>query len=338
MVPQRRFGRTGLTAPLVTLGGGWVGGLLIHGDRATRFAQLDAAMAAGVDWVDTAAQYGKGVSERMIGEWLAERAGAPRPRLSTKFSVDMAAGEVEAQIRASVTASFARLGVSRVEAILLHNQIVEGGAAAGGLTGVTAEDVLAPGGLADMMDRLRADGLCDHVGFTALGDPPAAKRVAASGRFDIAQVYYNLLNPTAAEAAPPGWNTTDFDRILDACQAADVGVMAIRIFAGGFLASDRRHGREVPITRNADEAAEAARAAAALAELADETGSGAQLALRFGLAQPALSTIVIGVGEDWHFAHALEALEMGPLPGPALARLARLRAAHPAFVEPRPGG
>ena len=49
MVPQRRFGRTGLTIPHITLGGGWVGGLLIHGTEDQRFAQLNEAMDAGVD-------------------------------------------------------------------------------------------------------------------------------------------------------------------------------------------------------------------------------------------------------------------------------------------------
>ena len=45
-VPQRRFGRTGLTIPHITLGGGWVGGLLIHGTEDQRFAQLNEALEA----------------------------------------------------------------------------------------------------------------------------------------------------------------------------------------------------------------------------------------------------------------------------------------------------
>ena len=44
---------------------------------------MDAAVAAGVDWFDTADAYGGGTSERFIGRWLAARA-LLRPRLTTK--------------------------------------------------------------------------------------------------------------------------------------------------------------------------------------------------------------------------------------------------------------
>ena len=50
-----------------------------------------------------------------------------------------------------------------------------------------------------------------------------------------------------------------------------------------------------------------------------------------GLASDLLSTIVIGVGEDWHFAHALKALDMGPLGAGALARLDEVRASASEF-------
>lgn len=322
-IEQRRFGRTGLTVPRLTLGAGWVGGLIIDADRETRFAQLDAAMAAGADWVDTAAQYGEGASETSIGEWLAARPES-RPRLSTKFSIDPGAKDAPGQMRRSVEASFRRLGVSRVPLLFLHNQI--------GGSGLAPDAALGPGGVADAMDRLRLEGLCDHIGFTALGEPGAARALARSGRFDAAQVYYNMLNQSAGEAPPPGWNTTDFGGLLEECADRDVGVMGIRIFAGGYLATTARHGREIPLTANGDQAAEEARAAAALAALEGEAGDPAQRAIRFGLAEERIATIVVGVGEPWHFAHALAALEMGALPAAALERLRRVRAKSGAFA------
>lgn len=328
---QNRLGRTGLTIPQITLGAGWVGGLIIRAEREARFRQLDEALEAGVDWWDTAALYGQGKSEEAIGEWLAARPAASHPRLSTKFSVDMAKGDAAGQMRRSVEASFARLGVSHVPVLFLHNQITAG-AGKGSLTGVTEEDALKSGGVVDAMDAMRAEGLCDHIGFTALGDPGAARGLIRSGRFDVVQVYYNMLNPTAGEAAPPGWNSTDFLGLLDDCEAQDMGVMGIRIFAAGYLATTERHGREIPLTDNIDETIEAARAAAALDLLRDEAGDGAQKAVRFGLAERRLSTIVVGIGEDWHFAHALQALDMGPLPAPMLETLRRLRAENPAFT------
>jgi aryl-alcohol dehydrogenase-like predicted oxidoreductase len=333
-VPQIRFGRTGLTIPRITLGAGWVGGIVIRGDEAERRAVLDGAVEAGVDWIDTAALYGDGVSEQMIGAWLRGRSS--RPRLSTKFTVDLGAPDLAGQMMRSVEASLARLGLEKVEAILLHNTVIADPAARRSGREIAASEVLAAGGMADAMERLRREGLCDWLGFTALGEPSGAAAVIDSGRFDVAQVYYNMLNPTADAPAPPGWNSTDFIGLLHKCRAGDMGVMGIRIFAAGHLGTDERHGREIPLTANSEAKAEEARATAAFAALTDASGSAAQRALRFGLACDLLSTIVIGVGEVWHLAHALEALALGPLAEAELQALTELRNRHPAFVGPAP--
>jgi L-galactose dehydrogenase/L-glyceraldehyde 3-phosphate reductase len=181
------------------------------------------------------------------------------------------------------------------------------------------------------MDRLRAKGLCSWIGLTGLGDPKALAAVVDSGRFDVAQIYYNLLNPTAMAGAGAGWNSTDFDGLLQRCAARDMGTMCIRVFAAGHLATTERHGREMPITVNAENAAEEARARAALEVLGSSHGTPAQAALRFGLACPLLSTIVVGIGEAWHLDEALAAADKGPLPDSAIAALEKLRKTHAAF-------
>lgn len=330
-MPRRRFGRTDLEIPVVTFGGGWVGGLLIRADQEVREAALNTALAAGIDWIDTAALYGKGVSETVIGQWLAGLAPDRRPRLSTKFNVDLAGGDPAGSIVRSVEESFQRLGVSKVPVLMLHNPVIADSNPDDGERSVRVADVLRGGGVADIMEELRAQGLCDWLGFTALGDPAALHSVVESGRFDTAQVYYNLLNPTAAAPAGSGWNSTDFNGLLLRCADQDMGVMGIRIFAGGHLASAERHGREIPITDNTENAAEEARANAAFALLGDTHGSRAQAALRFGLACPQLSTIVVGLGEPEHLDQALAAVEMGALPEDALAALQALRESDPTF-------
>ncbi len=332
-VPRRRFGRSGLEVPAVTFGGGWVGGLLIHGSEAAREEALERAMAAGIDWIDTAALYGNGVSETVIGGWLRGRAPAERPRLSTKFNVDTAAGDVEAQVFASLEASFERLGVSHVPLIYLHNQILADDNATTEGRNVRIGELLAPGGLADILDKVRAQGLCDWIGITGLGDPAPLRQAVDSGRFDAIQVYYNLLNPTAERAAGAGWNSTDFDGLLQACAAQDMGVMNIRIFAGGYLASRERHGREISVTDNAEDAVEEARAEAVFGQLGEAYGTRAQTALRFGLACPRISTIVLGLAEGAHLTEALQAVEAGPLPEEAIDGLRGVWEGDPAFRD-----
>ena len=290
-------------------------------------------MAAGIDWIDTAALYGDGVSETVIGGWLRGLDPAERPRISTKFNVDMAAGDLEAQVFGSLEASFERLGVSHVPLIYLHNQILADDNAATEGRNVRIGELLAPGGPADLLDKVRAQGFCDWVGITGLGDPAPLRQAVDSGRFDAIQVYYNLLNPTAARAAGAGWSSTDFGGLLEGCAAQDMGVMGIRIFAGGYLASTERHGREIPVTDNAEDSAEAARAEAVFAQLGEAHGTRAQTALRFGLACPQIATIVLGLAEGRHLTEALQAVEAGPLPEAAIEGLRAVWDGDPAFRD-----
>ena len=109
--------------------------------------------------------------------------------------------------------------------------------------------------------------------------------------------------------------------------------MGIRIFAAGHLASDQRHGREIPITENSENAAEEARAAALRTAWGDAYGNPAQAALRFGLSCDALSTIVVGLGELDHLRLVIEAAGQGPLPQEALNLAAAVRGG-PAFTIP----
>ncbi|MEM7745038.1 MAG: aldo/keto reductase [Pseudomonadota bacterium] len=317
---HRRFGRTGLSVPSVTFGGGWVGGVLIHQDQGVAHQALDMAWEAGIDWIDTAADYGKGVSETVIGQWLAGRQTGERPGLSSKFRIDPATGDFKGQMLRSVEASLGRLGIDEVPVIFLHNQIDQDGATGRGSRALGASQALA---MADTMETLREQGLCQWIGMTALGDPAALHEVAGAGRFDVAQVYYNMLNPTAAAGRDP-WNSTDFAGLLAVCAVQDMGVMGIRVFAGGHLATTQRHGREIPVTHDAGDAAEEARAQAIWDALSPDDGAPAQAAVRFALAEPRVSTVVIGLGELDHLRLAIDAAGKGALPEERLAAIAQV--------------
>ena len=86
---KRGFGRTGLQVPVLTYGGGWVGGFIIRAEIEAREKVLNRALEAGIDWIDTAAAYGNGASETVLGEWLPKVPKDKRPRISTKFNIDV---------------------------------------------------------------------------------------------------------------------------------------------------------------------------------------------------------------------------------------------------------
>jgi len=329
-VKYREFGRTGLEVSELVFGGGAVGGLLVNADDDTKLAAIRAALAGGINWIDTAPRYGQGRSETALGWLLGEV--EETPYLSTKVRIDIDdLSDIPGQIERSLTESFGRLKRDSVDLVQLHNPIhgkTGGGAeiASGSALGLDA--VLGKGGVAEGLERARAQGLTRFIGLTALGEAGAVCEAIRSGRFDSAQVYYNLINPTAARAMPAGYSGHDFSGVIAACKAVGAAVMNIRIFAAGILPTDTRHGRESVITLGSGLELEEKRAHAVYASLGDSYGTRGQIALRFGLANRDVSCVVFGLAELAHLDEALAAVEMGPLPQEALDRLNTVYAAE----------
>jgi D-threo-aldose 1-dehydrogenase len=315
----RTFGRTGIQVSEVVFGAGAVGGILVHKDDATKREAIRRALAGGINWIDTAAQYGNGKSEEALG-WLLPEADA-KPYLSTKFQLDVEnLKDVPAQIEERFRGSLARLKRTSVDLLQLHNRI---GSKPGGRV-MTAEQILGKGGVAEGMERLREKGLIKHLGITAIGEAPSLCEVIRSGRFDSAQVYYNVLNPSAGRRMPKAWTGHDFGGVIEACRAHGVAVLAIRIFAAGIIATDERTGRESILTANTTHAEEERKTRAVFAAIGAGEGTRAQVALRFVLSNPDISAAIIGSAELHHIDEALEAEKRGPLPPQVLARLDKL--------------
>ncbi|HXV10510.1 MAG TPA: aldo/keto reductase [Burkholderiales bacterium] len=313
---KRAFGRTGLQVSEVIFGGGSVGGIVIQKDDATKREAIRRAMAGGINWVDTAQQYGNGKSEEALG-WLLPESGA-NPYVSTKFNLDVEnLTDIPGQIEERLMASLARLRRKSVDLLQLHNRI---GSKPGGRV-MTVERILGKDGVADGLERLRERGLIRHMGITALGEAPSVCEVIRSGRFDSAQVYYNLLNPSAARAMPQAWTGHRLTGIIDACREHHVAVMAIRIFAAGVIATDERTGRESILTADTSLAEEERKAKVVFEAIGSGEGTRGQVALRFVLSNPDISCAIIGISELHHIDEALQAAEMGPLPAAVLRQL-----------------
>jgi D-threo-aldose 1-dehydrogenase len=312
----RIFGRTGISVSEIVFGGGNVGGLIIQKDDATKREAIRRAIAGGINWFDTAAMYGNGKSEQALG-WLLPESGAT-PRLSTKFQLDVTnLKDIPGQIEARLNESLARLKRPSVDLLQLHNRI---GSKPGGRV-MTVEQILGKDGVADGLDRLREQGLIRHMGITAIGETASVREVIRSGRFDSAQVYYNLLNPSAGRSMPERWTGQNMTGIIESCRANNVAVMAIRIFAAGVIATDERTGRESILVSDTSLAEEERKTKAVFAAVGTGHGTRAQVALRFVLANSDVSCAIIGSAELHHIDDALEAAAMGPLPPDVLARL-----------------
>jgi D-threo-aldose 1-dehydrogenase len=319
---QLAFGRTGLAVSELVFGGGVTGGILIEADEATRAAALQRAVAAGVNWVDTAPVYGDGASEETIGRHLASL--TPRPHVSTKVRLEAEdINDIAGAIERSLERSLRRLRAERVALFQLHNHLGRG---VGARLALTPRQVLDRGGVADTFDRLKRQRLIGAAGMTAAGETSACLEVIDSGGFDAAQVYYNAINPSAAwSQLPAGWNGgQDFSGILAACARQNMGVLNIRILAGGVLANPQRPDRLFVMTAATDLDNEVRCAAAVRAALGTGYGTPAQAALRFVLGNRDLMGRVIGIARIDQLDAAVAAVAQGPLPAAAVSRLGAL--------------
>ena len=323
----RTFGRTELQLGILGFGCGSVGGLMARGSPKDQERAVARALEAGVNYFDTAVQYGEGQSEINLGRALKslKAAGAV---IGTKVRLKPEDHRrIGVAVAESLEASLKRLGREQVDIFHLHNPIAAEPSAEN-LSELQVLDDVAPA-----LDRLRHQGKAQFIGLTAIGDTNALKEAIDSRLFDSAQVVYNMLNPSAATALPPRYPAQDYGRLFEHTKSAGVGVIAIRVLAGGALTgSPERHPiaspAPAPIGSGSSFESDLGRAKR-LSALVEEgfADSLAEAATRFALSHAAVGTILVGVASPEQFETALAAAANGPLPQAALSRLAELRRA-----------
>jgi aryl-alcohol dehydrogenase-like predicted oxidoreductase len=321
---MRVFGRTGLRISIFGFGCGAVGGLMVRGAPADQERAVARAVEAGVNYFDTAAMYGNGQSEKNLGRVLAKL--KPDVVVGTKVRIPSAAfGRIAAAVAESLEASLKRMGREQVDIFHLHNAITIGG----GGESLSAKAVLEE--VVPAFETLRRQGKTRFLGITAVGDTPALHQVIDARAFDSAQVSYNMLNPSAGEALPAGYPAQNYGRMFDHTQAAGVGVVGIRVLAGGALSgATERHPIASPppdpigSASSYDADMQRGRRLMSLVQQG-HAASLAEAAVRFAITHEAMGTILVGMATFEEFEQALAAVNKGPLPQAALDGLGALQ-------------
>lgn len=218
--PRRELGSTGLQVPPLCVGASSLGsmpqafGFSVSEEQA--LATVRAVFDGPIPFLDTAASYGDGESERRIGIVIRERGRLPPGFvLTSKLDRDLQTGDFSAdQMRRSLARSLRLLGLDRLPLVFLHDP-----------EWTTFEAAMAPGGAVEGLLRCRDDGLCDHVGVA--GGPIAMMtRYVETGLFDVVIGHnrYTLLNT----AAGGFW---------DLCTRHGVAALNAAPYAGGLLAA-----------------------------------------------------------------------------------------------------
>ncbi len=313
----RMLGRTGIRVSAVSFGAGPVSGLMTGPDVEAQRTVIAAAIAAGINWFDTAPGYGQGQSESNLGRVFSELPSSEKIHIATKVRVPLDSSEpIEDFVRRSVDESLQRLRVPRVTLLQLHNGITTQRGDEPASIGVA--DILKRGGIAEAFRRLRDEGLIEHLGLTGTGHPTAMREVICSGEFDTVQTPYNMLNPSAgsvsrysascqlATVASSDLNPSmsfatddesDYGNILADCAAMNMGVFAIRVFAGGALLGQppSPHTLKTPYFPLALYQRDSERAQQIETQFAGRM-SVPELAVRFVLSHAAVSSAIIGFG------------------------------------------
>ncbi|MFM8940618.1 MAG: aldo/keto reductase [Phenylobacterium sp.] len=289
---HRRLGRTALQVSELCLGTMNFGPLTT---REESFEILGDALEAGVNFIDTADQYGGrlgvGATESLLGEWLAEdRSRRRHIVLATKVHEPMSAdvndrGLSARHIQAACDASLRRLGVDHIDLYQMPH----------------IDRAAPPEEIWQAMDRLIAQGKITYVGssnFPGWAIARLNERAMASHRLGLVceQSLYNLLERRAEL------------EVLPACRAYGVGVIAWSPLAGGRLAgaSTDPSGRRAGLL--ADERA------GRLSEfdiLCDSLGQPpGVVAISWLLHQPGMTSTIVGPRRREQFASLLKAPEL----------------------------
>lgn len=279
----RPLGRTGLTVSEVGFGawgiGGDVNGSVAYGptDDAESLRALRRAFDRGVTFYDTAAFYGYGHSERLIG--TAFREVREHVVLATKAGILDKTGRGDfscRHVRESLEASLRRLQTDYVDLFQLHSPPPE---------------VLADGDeLFALLDRLNTDGKVRAVGVS-LRSPEEGRAALERFAFGCVQVNFSLIDQRALGVG-----------LFEHCAASQVGVIVRTPLCFGFLTtrytersgfseSDHRRRWSPEQIRRWAESYE--QFAPALNGCAEQTP--AQAALRYCLSYPAVSTVIPGM-------------------------------------------
>lgn len=317
---RRKLGRTGLEISILGFGAGAVGGLMTKGAAADQERAIAHAVERGINYIDTASIYGNGESEKNLGRVL--KALKPNIVLGTKVRLTAAdRGRVAAFVALSMEASLKRLERDHVDLFQLHNPL----AAADGDDRMAIE--IALNEVVPALQALVKAGKTRFVGFSGVGETPALLKAVGSKGFDTMQVVYNALNPSAGGAMPKGAPGQDYNRVLERTKANDMGTIVIRALAGGALAGTaERHPLAMqvvpPIGSAPDFAGDVARART-LEPLVRASGSVslAEMAQRFVISNPAVTTMLVGYSTLDQLDQALAAVAKGPLPPEILKQI-----------------
>ncbi|RFZ83813.1 aldo/keto reductase [Shinella sp. WSJ-2] len=182
---HRKFGRTGFTTTDIGFGAWQIGGAWGDVSETDGRAALNAALDAGMSFIDTADVYGDGRSEKIIADVLKDR-GGQRPMVATKagrrLSPHVADGYTKANLEGFIDRSLKNLGVERLDLVQLH---------------CPPTDVYYRPEVFQALDEIKAAGKIANYGVSVEKVEEALKAIEYPGVVSV-QIIYNIFRQRPA--------------------------------------------------------------------------------------------------------------------------------------------
>ncbi len=290
----RPLGSTGLDVTGICFGAaplGDMGGTFnINPGEERSLETLRELLASPIRFLDTAAGYGDGTSERRVGMALAEIGGPPADMvIATKADPDAKTNDFSGdQCRRSVERSQKLLGLDHLPLVYLHDPEYHDDAT-----------LMAPGGAVEALVEMRREGIIGAIGIGG-GDIATMHRYLELGVFTVMLTHnrFNLLNRSA-------------EGLIDAAVGRGMAVCNAAPYGSGILA---KGPAAYPRFMYRDAGAETLRNAEACQRLAERHGVPlAAVALQFSLRDPQVTATVVGMSRPERVAETV-ALARYPIP------------------------
>lgn len=260
-------------------------------------ATIRTIFAGPINFLDTAASYGDGESERRLGLVIRESGGLPPGFvLASKADRDLSTGEFSGeQMRRSVERSLRLLGLDQLQLLYLHDP-----------EHISFEQAMAPGGPVETLQRCQREGLIAHLGVAG-GPIDLMTRFVETGLFAVAISHnrYTLLN-TEAETF---WQT---------CACHNVAALNAAPYGGGMLVKGPENYPRYMYNAAPPDLLARARQIAALCQA--YAVPLAAVALQFSLRNPLISSTIVGISRPERLAETI-ALSRVAIPAELWAEL-----------------
>jgi aryl-alcohol dehydrogenase-like predicted oxidoreductase len=296
-----KLGKSDLEVPVLCLGGNVFGWTLSEADS---FRQLDTALEAGLNFIDTADVYSRwmpghqgGESETILGKWLAKGDKRSNVIVATKLGIEMGEGKKglkPAYIQQAVEDSLRRLQTDYIDLYQAHNDDPE----------TPLEETLAA------FDKLVRQGKVRHIGASNYSGARLAKALETSK--DNGLVSYISLQPKYNLVEREKFETD----LLPVVQEHTLGVLPYYSLAAGFLTGKYRSKKDAEGKARGGTVAKylndwGFHVVQVLDEVAGEHHSTpARVALAWLMMQPGVTAPIASATSDQHLSDLIEATKV----------------------------